>query len=257
MALKVLWLYAFVDMADISDLFLGESISAPNLRRLSLTCIPFPFPVLRKLLLSAPNLVVLSLRNIPRSAYFSPEAMVTCLSALTRLKHARIQFKSPRSHHPQEGRHPSPTRFVLPALTELAFIGVSEYLEDLVIRIDACLIKHLRITFVYQRIFDTPQLVQFISRTPKLNAYDEARVIFSSSSATIAHPGRDNVGLELEISSGKIQTDWQLSSRAQVCASSFRQALIPTMEHYILEDISPDQLWQDNFVNNKWLELLH
>jgi hypothetical protein len=45
--------------------------SAPHLQHLSLR-IPFPFPVLRKLLLSVSNLVVLSLHNIPHSGSFYP-----------------------------------------------------------------------------------------------------------------------------------------------------------------------------------------
>jgi hypothetical protein len=77
-ALKDLELHSLDDTAPfISNSFLGGS--APHLRRLWSFRIPFPFPVLRKLLLSAPNLVILSLRDIPHSAYISPEAMVTCL----------------------------------------------------------------------------------------------------------------------------------------------------------------------------------
>jgi hypothetical protein len=224
-ALKYLRLDALDGMAPvISDSFLGGS--APHLRQLFLTGIPFPFPVLRKLPLSAPNLVSLSLCDIPPSGYVSPEAMVTCLSALTRLKLLLIGFKFLR---PPRGRqHPPPTRSVLPALTELTFIGVSEYLEDLVARIDAPLLNRLYILFFYQAIFDTPQLAQFLSRTPNIKAYDEARVILSDSSATITLPGRDNLGLQLGISCGG-RSEWQLSSLAQVCTSSFPQALIPML----------------------------
>jgi hypothetical protein len=174
-----------------------------------MTRIRFPFPVLRKLPLFAPNLVNLELSFLPHSGYISPETMVTGLSALTGLKHIHVGFESPRSRPPQEGRHPPPTRSVLPALTELTFNGVSEYLEDLVIRIEAPLLNDLHITFFYQLIFDTPQLAQFISRTSKLKAYDEGRVFFSPSRATIALSGRDS-RLELGISCK--QLDWQLSS---------------------------------------------
>src|SRR6267154_4327055 len=58
-ALKELWLRAIDDRAPVvSDSFLGGS--APHLRHLVLTSIPLQFPVLRKLLLSAPNLIILS-----------------------------------------------------------------------------------------------------------------------------------------------------------------------------------------------------
>jgi len=214
--------------------------------------IPFPFPVLP---LSAPNLVILSLHDIPHSGYYLPEAMVTCLSALTRLKHLCLAFKSPRSCPPREGPHPRPTRSVLPALTNLAFIGVSEYLEALVARIDAPLLNQLDITFFHHLIFDTPQLAQFLSRTPKLKAYDEAHVIFSGSLVTITLPRRDN---ELKLVISCIQSEWQLSSLAQVCTSSFPQALISMLEHlHILEDVSWRPLWQDDLESNQWLELFH
>lgn len=53
----------------------------------------------------------------------------------------RIEFESPRSRPPRESRRLPPlTRSVLPALIVLRFVGASEYLEDLVARIDAPLL---------------------------------------------------------------------------------------------------------------------
>jgi hypothetical protein len=118
------------------DLFLGGS--APRLQTLSLDHIPFPG--LPKLLLSATHLVQLCLLGIPHSGYISPEAMATCLSGLTRLEYLEIEFESPQSrpdHWQNSRRPPLPTRNPLPVLTVLLFKGVSEYLEDLVVRIDA------------------------------------------------------------------------------------------------------------------------
>jgi hypothetical protein len=138
----------------------------------------------------------------------------------------------------------------------LTFTGVSEYLEGLVTRIDAPLLDNLEVTFFHQLIFDTPQLAQFISRTPKLKAYDEARVIFSDSHATIALSGGDNVRLELAISCRR--SDWQLSSLAQACTSPFLQALLSVLEHlYVFEDVSRRPHWQDDLENHQWLELFH
>jgi hypothetical protein len=253
-ALKDLKLNAIDDTAPVvSDSFLGRS--APHLRHLRLVRIPFPFPVLRKLLLSAPNLIILSIRDLPHSAYFPPEAMATCLSALTRLEVLFIGFESPRSRPTRESRLPPPTRSILPALTTLRFTGVSEYLEDLVTRISAPLLNLLVITFFHQLIFDTPQLVQFISRTPKLKGYDEARVILSDQHATIALPGRDS-RLKLGISCR--QSDWQLSSLVQVFTSSFPQALILAVERLcILEYESSQPWWQDDIEYDQWFELFH
>src|SRR6266852_8667608 len=69
--------------------------SAPRLQYLRLERVPIPG--LPKLLLSATDLVHLSLCRIPHSGYISPEAMVTCLSTLPRLKRLYLKFESPRS----------------------------------------------------------------------------------------------------------------------------------------------------------------
>jgi hypothetical protein len=237
----------------VPDSFLGGS--APRLRSLSLDGILFSG--LSRLLLSTTDLVNLSLSNIPHSGYMTPQAMATCLSTLTRLRSLSLNFQSPRSR-PDPGRRcypPASRRSVLTALTELHFTGVSEYLEDLVARIDAPLLHVLDIRFFFQLIFDTPQLAQFIDRTPMLNARDEAQVVFSDSGATVSLP--QTIGdrrLELGISCQRI--DWQLSSLAQVCESCFPRALISAVEHlHILEKRFSPHHWQDDVESNQWLEL--
>lgn len=131
----------FLIMADedalmlvlLPENFLGGS--APHLRSCSLDNLPFP--VLRRLLLSASHLVKLCLDKIPPSGYMSPEAMFTCLSAVPRLESLVLGFYSLRcfSDIHQAGQTPPPpppphTHTVFPALTQLHFSGVSEYLED-------------------------------------------------------------------------------------------------------------------------------
>jgi hypothetical protein len=71
--------------------FLGGS--APHLRDILLDGIPFPS--LPTLLSSASDLVTLNLYNIPQTGYISPEAMVTSLTASTRLITLSIRFQSP------------------------------------------------------------------------------------------------------------------------------------------------------------------
>ena len=254
-ALKDLHLYDTDDRAPIvPDSFLSSS--APHLQSLWLNHIQFPFPGLRNLLFSAPNLVALLLDDIPHSGYLSPEGMVSCLSALTRLKILSIGFKSSRSQPPREGRRPPPSHTVLPALTNLTFIGGSKYLEDLVTWIDAPLLDRLYITFFHQLKIDSPQLVQFISRTPSLMVYDEAHVIFYNSHATIALRGRDNPRSELAVSCRR--SEWELSSLEQVCTSSIPQVLISMLERlYILGDVYWRPPWQDDFENTQWMELFH
>jgi hypothetical protein len=237
----------------IPDSFLNGS--APRLRSLSLDGIPFPG--LPKLLLSVTHLVNLDLSNIPHSGYIAPVAMVTALSTLTRLESLSINFQSPRSRPNKESWClPLSTRSVLPALTELRFTGVSEYLEDLVRRIDAPLLNILDIRFYLQLEFDTPQLAEFINRTLHLKPHDEARVVLSDSGATVSLPQTfDDRGLELGISCREI--DWQLSSLAQVCRSCFHQAVISAVEHlYIFGRGLARHHREDDIESSQWVELL-
>jgi hypothetical protein len=240
------------DEVIVPDSFLGGT--APRLRELFLEHIPFPG--LPKVLLSAADLVDLRLTEVPYSGHLSPEAMVTCLSALTRLEKLKLKFDTPRPRSDLESRRPPPpTRSVLPALIILWFKGVSEYLEDLVAWVDAPLLDYLEITFFHQLIFDTPQLSQFISRTPTLNVHDQARVIFSDSHVRVTLPGTSCRGINLGISCR--QSDWQLSSLAQVCSSSFPQALIQTVEHlHLFETRFLPLHRQDDVENSRMLELL-
>ena len=236
----------------VPDSFLGGS--SPRLRSLSLDGILFSD--LPKLLLSASELVEVSLSNIPHSGYIAPHAMTTCLSTLTRLNSLSLNFQSPKSRPDPGSWFPRPiARFVLPALTELRFTGVSEYLEDLVDRIDTPLLRVLDIRFFFQLVFETPQLTQFIGRTPQLRTHNEAWVVFSDSGASISLPPRFDGQVELGISCQKI--DWQLSSLVQVCGSCFPQALISAVEHlHILEKRFSPHHWDADIESSQWLDLL-
>ncbi len=110
-------------------------------------------------------------------------------------------------------------------------------------RIDTPLLDNLGITSFRQLIFDTPQLTQFISRTPSLKTRGKARIVFSPGSVAAILPLISPWSLKLEISCG--QSDWQLSSLAQIYLP-LPQALIPTMEHlYIRDELLPPH-WQDD-----------
>jgi hypothetical protein len=231
--------------------FMGGS--TPRLQTLNL--MHTPFPGLPKLLLSATHLVHLLLSNIPHSGYFSPEAIVTSLSVLTGLKAFVIDFESPRSRPDRRSRRPPPaTRTLLPVLTMLGFKGACEYLEDLVALIDTPLLDDLAITFFHQLIFETPQLSQFINRTPNFRTRDKAQLFFSDREASVTLLQTFERRLELGISCR--QSDWQLSSLAQICSWSLPQALIPALEHlYIFE--GRHWHWQGDIEDSQWLELFH
>jgi hypothetical protein len=237
----------------VPDSFMGGS--ATRLQYLQLDRVQIPG--LPKLLSSATDLVHLKLWRIPHSGYISPEAMVTCLSTLPRLEMLYLTFESPRSRPNRESRRLlPPTRSVLPALITLQFAGVSEYLEDLVARIDSPLLDRLEIRLFHQLIFDTPQLIEFISRTPTLEVHHEAQVSFSELDVGVAFKNASSSGIRLTLIILCRQPEWQLSSMAQICASFSRSSIHMVEELYIRERSHSILEWQDDIEGSQWLELL-
>ena len=236
-----------VDLAS----FLGGTV--PRLKSLSL--IRNSSPGLLKPLLSATDLVSLQLLQTSHSGYIPPEALTTYLSVLIRLEclEIEISFES-SSTHP---RHlPPPTHLHLPVLTMLKFIGVAEYLENLIARIHAPLLDNLQITLLHQMIFHTPQLTQFVGRTPKFKTHDTAHLIFSNFDASVKV---FDERLRLNILCN--QPDWWLPSLMQICSAFFPRAVIAAVEHlFILENpfVPPPPLsWQNDIESSQWLKLFH
>jgi len=258
-ALTELWLRSYYENAPVlPDSFLGGS--APRLQNLFLYGIPFP--ALPKLLLSTHHLVTLDFWNIPRSGYISPEAMVTALSTLTSLESLVLRFRSPRSQADRESRRPPPlTRVALPALTSLQFTGDSEYLEDIVSRLEAPLLSYTDITFFNQLIFDTPLLRHFISRTEIFREAYRARIVCLAGAVQFSlYPrnGTDEEEAWLELSISCKPLDWQISSLAQVCSTSFPPSLtLEDLDIDIQKDRNSLLKWQDDMEDTQWLELLH
>jgi hypothetical protein len=237
----------------LPDSFLGGS--APSLRSLELSGIPFP--ALPTLLLSTHHLVTLHLYGIPRSGYFSPDAMVTALSTFTSLEQLELGFQSPRSQADGASRRPPPlTRVVLPALTSLWFKGDSEYLEDIVSRLEAPLLSDTDITFFNQLIFDTPLLRHFISRTATFREAHRADISCDENAVQFSHyaPNRTE---EVTLSISCKPLDWQISSLAQVCNTSFPP--LPALERLDIDIYNGRNLlleWQDDTEDIQWLDLL-
>ncbi|KAN0116297.1 hypothetical protein V8E52_006122 [Russula decolorans] len=233
----------------IPDSFLDGS--SQRLRYFTLAGIPFPG--LPKLLLSATNLVFLTLVRIPHSGYISPEAMVALISALSSLETLELEFRSPQSRPDWESRRRPPSkRSVIPALDYFRFKGVIEYLEDLVTFIDAPQLNTLDITFFNQIDFDFPRLAQFINRTPTIRTLDEAHVQFNDYFASVGLPPGSGT---LEITISCREHDWQLSSIEQVCNSFLHP--ISTVEVLYIEHEYSQLVWKNDAIENTlWLQLL-
>jgi hypothetical protein len=240
--------------------------SAPCLQHLTLCGIPFPS--LPRLLLSTSDLTSLRLYDIPTSGYISPVTMATSLSALPKLEFLSINFKTPTPHRPHPQRRdrpvPPPTRFILPALSELQFQGVTEYFEVLAARIDAPLLDRFSTTFKFflksELVFDIPQTIRFFghlewprpsSLTLKFNPPYYVSILLPSNS--MPHPMCPR--------SWKIidkWLDWQVSSIAHICSqilhfhSSVESLNIQCPAHldpseYILQDEIDSTLWSQLF----------
>jgi len=240
----------------VPELFLGGSAS-PRLRTLQLKGIPIPG--LPKLLLSATHLTTLILYDIPHSGYFSPVAMVTLISTLTGLSSLSFGFRSPLSRPEPESRRPPPlTRSVIPSLFTLTFHGVSEYLEDLVSRIDTPRLDSLNISMFNQIVFDTPQTIQFISRMPCLEAFKEAHLVFEKdgSRVDLEMPKRSmSFGRRLTAKTLCRTLDWQISSLEQVCTSCL-PSLSALEDLYIYDTPQSPPYRKDNIEDALWLQLL-
>jgi hypothetical protein len=104
--------------------------------------------------------------------------------------------------------------------------------------------------------FDVPQLHRLIGHAEEFKAFNSAKMlIFKQSISLIFHPDPKTGAvdyhrrLELKINCGG--SDWQLSSLAQVCSSSFH--LIPTLERLEIKDPSH---CEDDTEDAQWVELL-
>ena len=159
----------FGSVSVLPDGFLGGS--AQPLQQLTLRNVLYP--ALPMLLSSASNLVNLSLLNIPRTGYISPEAMVSHLATSPKLEIICIEFDELAQQlatFPNRTVSPPMPRVALPTLHKFSFFGARKYLEDFVSRIDAPQLNSLVIYYYWRWDInlDAPQLSSFINRSEGL-----------------------------------------------------------------------------------------
>jgi hypothetical protein len=231
--------------------------SAPSLQLLMLHSIAFP--ALPKLLLSTTDLVHLTLWDIPHSGYIPPEAIVTALAVLAKLKYLAIGFQSPLSRPDHRNRRPPPpARTVLPALTRFEYKGVSDYLEDVVAQVDAPMLGSIKTAFSHQFTFDIPQLAQFMRRTTRIGALDGAHVnLYHDCIQVESLPPEQTVDEKSSLTITCRSSDWRLlsiSSLAEILTSFF--PFIYMVENLYIRfnglQYIPLQ-WQDE--NRRWMEV--
>jgi hypothetical protein len=156
--------------------FLGGS--TPSLQSIHLCGIPFP--ALPRLLVSASNLFFLTVDNLTRTGYFSPQAMVIGLAVLPRLEFLTIGFQT-AIFEPDQIHLPPEPRIILPSLTHFRFRGTSAYLEDLVAQIDTPSLNRIHIHYFTQFVdFQVEQLFKFFDCSVRRGTLrSHSRVTFS------------------------------------------------------------------------------
>jgi len=228
--------------------------NTPRLRVIHLYDVAFP--ALPRLHLSVNTITSLGLVNIPSDGYFSPEAIIPCLSMLTQLETLSILFQSPILH--RDRSIPPLRRAILPSLISFGFRGTSEYLEDLVAKLDAPLMAHISIKFFNQLVFEVPQLFLFIGRAKKvLWAPTEAVVYSSQKGISIGLTRGTDIEVHeqsrIEISCREL--DWQVSSVAQICGHA--SLLLSCVERLDIRAKSPSPSGLQELDVAQWLELFH
>ena len=235
--------------------FLGGS--APLLNEIHLHGIAVPFPAIRRLVLSTSHLNMLSLAKIPNTCYFSPEDLVTCLSALVHLTRLFVDFHSPASRPNSRMAHlPSPERAILPSLVNLAFYGANEYLEGFFARIDCPALTSLLIKYFNQLIFEIPQLVQFISRVDALKSPTEVTVkpdVKYSGMSLRRRTRGGGLGGECYVMLPCSQFDWQLSFSTQILHEI--SALLCSVRVLSIDRSYFPLIGKEDMEMTQWLEL--
>ena len=257
------------DRLIIPSTFLGGS--APRLHEISF--INIPFPTIPPILSSASDLVKLQLEDVPRTPFPSPEAMVACLAALTRLEGISIEFQSELSIRHRNHLRPSlETWVVLPAVAFISYTGDNAYLEDFVARINTPLINSIDIKYSDEDFdYQVTELIKLIERSnPQPSRCGFARIFFKPRKTTFSlcpqtKPNERAISIQISTGGGvRSQVDDMTQMLSQVTLVS---AMISDVVRLDIEAASPwemDEDYMDREIMESmdnagvgWLELFH
>ena len=199
------------------SLVLPRAFQAPHLRHLALSSIALPIG--SPLLTSTVGLITLRLADIPPSAYFSPNYLLTGHSLMPQLENLGIRFYSPlcnRDVEKQSLNTPIMAHITLPNLCLFIFKGVSTYLEGLLNWIRAPLLSELDIEFFNQLTFTVPRLLQFLDTLETLS-FGHVQLTFSNDSAEFkTFQLEERGGHPFSIKTMCRHLDWQVSFAIQI-----------------------------------------
>jgi len=235
--------------------FTTASWWGPRLRTLHLTRVSFPG--LLQFLASSRNLVYLQLHEVLENWRISLDVLTNALSGMTQLRSLSLHLFS--THH-YTGSLPLPwERVVFPTLTHFDFQGTSEYLEDLVARIDAPHLEDFGLT-LFKQPMALPQLRMFVHRISMHKSFSRVDIQFCGRAISISfiQPVPTATCLKLRVSCRTL--DVQLFFVAQICRdSAFIEDLhISAALLLRLIDHFNDSGWPkliDSFRGVKWLHV--
>ncbi|KAN0128192.1 hypothetical protein V8E53_013958, partial [Lactarius tabidus] len=222
-------------------------------------------PALPKLLSHSMGLVDLQLHEIPNDRYCPPDSFANTLSVMTQLRSLSLHVISllPSRNHlgfpPRLGE-----RVALPALTCLKYRGTSEFLDNLVSRIDAPCLGDIDITFLTPpTAIEASQLCQFINLIEMQKSHRQAEILFSERVISITF-ARTEAPTRLELQVPCKHFAQQLSYTTRICNGL--SASLRGVEHLRVcatqltngQDDSDNAEWQDligSFIGVKWIHL--
>ena len=238
------------------SLVLPRTFQAPLLRHFALS---IALPIGSPLLTTTVGLVTLGLIEIPPSAYFPPNYLLTRLSLMPQLETLLITFYSPLTNRDvgrQSLNTPIMTHITLPNLRVLIFTGVSAYLEGLLNRIRAPLLGELEIVLFNQLTFTVPRLLQFMDTLETLS-FDRVQLAFGNDSAEfkmfqLGERGGRSFSMEIKCR----HLDWQVSSAIQILTAL--QPVLSAVEQLTLSHVEYSQSpeWHNEIDPTQWRGIL-
>jgi hypothetical protein len=238
--------------ADVISFTLPPTFQAPSLRHINLGRIALPMG--SPILTSNGGLVSLWLLDIPTSAYFPPNYMLTQLSHMPQLEKLGIEFSFPLPNRDAEDNVIT-TNVTLPNLGSFSFKGVSTYLEGLLAGIMTPNLSMFEVELFNQLTFTVPQLLQFIQSSDFISttlwlAFDPNYFILR----TDGHQGSWGRSLDLRIKCRYL--DWQVASAAQLFDSL--SPVLSVVEKLTLSHWKHGQSseWHNDVDRIQWRKLL-
>jgi hypothetical protein len=238
------------------ELELPKTFQTPNLHYFDLQYTALPTKSL--LLTSTGGLVHLWLGGIPRSAYFSPNYIVTRLLLMPQLETLGIEFNWSLNRNVvrQLSDTPTLTDVTLPNLRLFTFVGVSAYLEGLLAQISAPVLGALHFTFFNQLTFTIRSLLWFMLESENL-IFKSVKLVFDRDSVDIiADPHRASRNQPLRLRATCRHLDWQVAFAVQILGAL--SPVLTVVEELVVSHVEHDlsSEWHNEVERTQWRELL-